>query len=118
MTKVEEALDEINNRIAVFAPQHEGLRDYSLLNLAAPTRQEVQALIAVYDRRFGHLLRTKESLEQLMADGHPDLAVREVEFPILTELKENAATIEAALKMFVSGAATGMNLSSGEANQK
>lgn len=100
MSAVDTAIVEIQAALASLAPRHEGLRDFARLNLQAQTSADVQAAIAVYDRRVSLLNQSLATLQQLVADGHPTLEVREVDAAVLKDLQESAATIEAALGQF------------------
>jgi oligoribonuclease NrnB/cAMP/cGMP phosphodiesterase (DHH superfamily) len=113
MTAVDSALTEINERLATFAPQHEGLRDFQSLNLKDTTRVEIEASLALYDRRKDVLEKAKLALEQLNADGHPELAVREISADAFADLQDNTRTIEAAMARFASNAATSLVLNEG-----
>lgn len=113
MTAVEMAIKEITDLLAVFAPQHEGLRDYDRLNLHDDTHIEVRKSIAAYDRREAYLNAAIAALTGLMADGHPDIPVRTIDISELQDLQANAATIEAALLRFASNAAVDMAISGG-----
>jgi len=117
-TAVEQALQEIVTKMAIVAPQHEGLRDYSRLNISPETRTEVTAAITVYDRRVTVMLAAKNALTALLADGYPDLDIREVSAAVLADLKENAATIEAALAQFGSNQAAAIVSTAGPAEPK
>lgn len=99
-TKVEEAIAEIEERQATFAPEHEGLRDYAALNLHDESRTPVNESVLAYDHRRDLLNVAKAALEALMADGHPDIPAKEVTKAVFEDLQTNAATIEAALKKF------------------
>lgn len=110
-TAVEQALVEITGRVAEFAPQHEGLRDFQRLNLKEETQVEIATFIALYDQRLAVLLAAKAALEALMGDGHPELPVREISPEALADLKENASTIESALLRFGSNKAVSMQFS-------
>jgi hypothetical protein len=117
-TAVDQALDEIDARLAVLEPQYEGLQDFARLNLHPDTRREIEQSIEQYDRRLAVLRVAKEALERLRADGHPDLDVREIVDSAFRDLQDNAATIQAALAQFSSGQAAGLRLSSGPAERK
>lgn len=118
MTKVEEAIVEIDGLLALFAPQHEGLRDFALLNLTSKTQEWVRQSIIHYDRRVAALNIAKTALIALMADGHPDLPIAEVDAQSYADLQANAATIEAALARFASNAATALALNGGVVEPK
>jgi len=113
MSKVDEAISEITSALTDIAPKHEGLRDFSRLNLHPDTMQAVQAAIGQYDRRVALLQDAKEKLVNLRNDGYPELDIPEVTEAVLTDLKENEATIEAALKQFHPETASTLGLSSG-----
>jgi hypothetical protein len=117
-TAVGAALAEIESRLLVMQPQHEGLRDFARLNLHEGTLREINASIAQYDRRIGLMMAAKAALEALRDDGHPDLDVREIPEAAFHDLQTNATTIAAALSQFASGAAMSMRLSPGQAEHK
>lgn len=113
MTAVESAIAEINDRLTVFAPQHEGLRDFALLNLGDAAKREVLAEIVLYDRRVSLLIAAKSALSDLMADGHPDLPVREISPDAMADLQNNVSTIEAAAAKFAAIVASNLSLVGG-----
>jgi hypothetical protein len=117
-TVVPAALTEIQTRLAEIPPQHEGLRDFARLNLKAETLTEVRTSIDQYDRRVRLLTTAQTALEQLVADGYPDLLPRKVSDLVLQDLQDNEATIAAALKQFTSNAPTTLNLSAGATEAK
>jgi hypothetical protein len=100
MSAVDTAITEIQAAVADLAPRHEGLRDFARLNLQPQTIADVQAAVAVYDRRVGLMNEALAVLQRLVADGYPRLDSREVDAAVLKELQDNAATIEAALSQF------------------
>lgn len=117
-TAVDRAIVEIQEKLATFGPQLEGLRDYARLNLKAETQEEVGRSIAIYERRTSLLNTAQGALKSLVDDGHPDLPVREVQQLVFEDLKANAATIEAALAQFASNEATSMTLGAEPAEPK
>jgi hypothetical protein len=117
-TAVEQAIAEIDERLATFAPQHEGLRDYASLNIQPHSQEVVHAMIVKYDQRKALLDTAKTALQALMDDGHPEIPVQEVEAAVLEDLAQNASTIEAALKRFSSNAATALTLGVGQVEPK
>jgi hypothetical protein len=118
VTAAEQTIVEIDERLSVFVPQYEGMLDYDRLNIKPETKAVVAISIADYEQRMGLLRAAREALAALMADGHPNIDVREVEAAVLADLKENAATIEAALKQFSSNAAASLAMSSEEPVKK
>jgi hypothetical protein len=117
-TAVEAAIAEIDERLATFAPQHEGLRDYASLNIQPHTQEVVHTMIVKYDQRKALLDTAKAALQELMDDGHPDISTQEVESAVFDDINANALTIEAARKLFSSGAATALSLGSGKVEPK
>ena len=117
-TVVPAALTEIRAKLAEIPPQHEGLRDFARLNLKPETRQEVGVSLDQYDRRVRALTAAQTALEQLVADGYPDLLPRKVSDLVLQDLQDNEATIAAALKQFISNAPTTLNLAAGAVETK
>lgn len=117
-TKVDAARVEIIGLMDAFAPELEGLQDYARLNLKPDTMEEVQALIALYQRRMYVLQTAKDALEGLISDGHPGMPVRQVSEDELDDLQNNLDTITAARARFVSDPAVSMALSAGATEQK
>lgn len=118
MTAVDSALTEINERLATFAPQHEGLRDFALLNLQEATKLEIDSSLKLYDRRKDLLDKAKAALDALKADGHPEIPVREISEAAFADLQGNTSTIEAAMARFASNAAASISLVSGTVEPK
>jgi hypothetical protein len=82
------------------APAHEGLRDYAMLDITAETKAQVDAAVAIYDRRLSLLTTANERLESLLADGYPTLEIPPVDASVFADLTSNQATITAALAQF------------------
>ena len=118
MSKVEEAIVEIDLALLAMASVHEGLRDYSRLNLGPEALVVVQAELDRYDARFTLLGTTKTALEALVADGYPALVIPAVTETVLNDLRANASTIEAALTQFTTNAAGNLGLSGSEPELK
>ena len=118
MTAVESAIAEIHERLATFAPRHQGLVDYYRLQLNPDTSADDALFIAIYDRRIDLLNRALTACQALMADGHPDLPLYQVSPSELADLKAHAAAIEAALTQFESNAATSMAFTAGPIEPK
>jgi len=93
------------------APAHEGLNDYSALDIKPETKAQVDAAIALYDTRKTKLEAAREGLVSLVGNGYPVLEIPDVSASVLADLQENAATIEAALAKFSSNAPTSLGLS-------
>lgn len=117
-TVVPAGLAEIREKLAEIPPQHEGLRDFARLNLKPETLAEVRVSLEQYDRRVRVLTAAQTALEQLVADGYPDLLPRKVSDLVLQDLQENEATIAAALKQFTSNDPATLNLSAGPPEAK
>ena len=102
-TSVDAALAEIAASLATLSPQLEGLRDFDRLNLGADARQEIGVSMAAYARREQLLKTAQGVLQQLLADGHPGMSVRDIGAIAYADLVENAGTIAAALAQFSGG---------------
>ncbi len=118
MSAVDAALAEIDAQLAYIAPIHEGLRDYSRLNLNPDTLVEVNGAIALYDHRVALLTTAKTALEALNGDGYPDLTIPDVSLSVKADLDANQATITAAQAQFHTNAASGLGLAGGEPEPK
>lgn len=118
MSKVDDAVVEIDAALADMAPKLEGLEDYRRLNLKDATQAQVQAAIDQYSRRKALLEQSRATLAALQGDGYPDLTIPDVSISVLEDLQENADTIEAALKQFKTNAASGLGLGAGQPQQK
>lgn len=113
MTATQQAIDEQKAQLAVIAEEHEGFRDYvSLDDLSEDTKAFVQQAINDYDRRVQRLNAAIAANQELLNDGFPDLAVREIPQAALAELQGNFDSIQAALGKFTSGEAATLGLSS------
>lgn len=100
MSKVDEAIVEIDKAMADMAPIHEGLRDYYLLDIHPDTKIAVSAAIDLYDRRLALLAGSRSALTSLVSDGYPVLVIPPVVGQIYADLLENKSTIDAALAKF------------------
>lgn len=118
MSKVADAVKEIEAQLVELAPEHEGLRDFARLNLEAESAAAVAAQIIVYDRRVGLLTSTLAWLKALAEDGHPAIAAAEIPHSALLDLSRNAETLRAALDTFSSARAVGLGLGTKPAEQK
>lgn len=118
MSAVDTAISEITTTLTTLAPQHEGLRDYARLNIEEATRREVTDALEDYDRRKQLLESAKAANQALVADGHPDLPLREISASALADLQNQLDTITAARGLFASNAATTLGLTAGTAEPK
>lgn len=112
-TAVDAALAEVNAALASLAPPREGLKDFDRLNIHPDTQAIVRESIVLFDQRWDLLQQLKGSLEAILNDGYPTLAVRQIPASAFEDLKDNAATIEAAFATFSEATATALGLSSG-----
>lgn len=115
---VAQALEEVMASLAAIAPEREGLRDYDSVNLIEAAHREVQQAASDYDRRLTFLNEAKRVLEQLLADGHPLVARREVSDEVIRDLDINLATITAARGIFTSGGAVALTFTEGAVEPK
>lgn len=117
-TSVDAALIEIAETLAILEPELEGLRDYQRLNLHDDTRAVIVVAVADYERRQSLLLKSQRILTDLIADGHPNLDVREVAQAVYADLAENKATIDAALAQFAPNMAADLRLTAAAVEPK
>lgn len=118
MTACESAIAEIDAALARHASPHRGLREYAKIVKDNHSLEDVNAEIAIYDRRVNALVNAKNMLLALMADGYPDLPVRSVDQGVMTELLNDASDLEAAKALFASNAAREMTLTGGKVAAK
>lgn len=118
MTAVEQAREEIVAALAEMAPVHEGLRDYSSLNLSQGAHDEVAQMLVAYDRRYGLLVAAQGALDTLIAEGYPSLPAREIDQAEYADLQANLATIQAALEQFVAVKAQALGMQAGAPEAK
>ena len=118
MSAVDAAITEIDQKLAEYAPQHEGLRDFAALNLHEPTKPIVAESIAAYDQRKALLDAARTALAALRTDGHPTLNVREIPQSAFDDLFQNAGTIQAALSRFAPERAVSFGLTVGDPESK
>lgn len=100
MSKVDEAIVEIDAALAAMAPIHEGLRDYYVLDIHPDTKVNVSSAIDLYDKRKAKLDSARATLTALVDDGYPTLDIPPVVADVYADLLENKATIDAALAQF------------------
>lgn len=117
-TAVEAAIAEIDERLATFGPQYAGLKGFARLPMREDTLQDVNASIFQYEKRIQALNNAKVACAALMADGHPDLTIREISASEFADLKANADMIEAALARFDSNAPTSFAFTAGAIEPK
>jgi hypothetical protein len=118
VSAVTDALAEIAAAVAALATPHEGLRDWTRINLQAPAAAEIRAALAQFDKRAAALAAAKAALEALVADGYPALEPRPVDAAVLGDLRDNAATIAAAFALFTPVTAAVLNLTAGPPEPK
>lgn len=112
-TAIESLATEVDEAALPVAATLEGLEDYLSLDLRPDTRAEVSALLAEYQRRrdllaaLTHALATtRAAIGALLADGHPQLATREVALDVLSDLDANLVSLSAAHGSFSARALT------------
>ena len=97
------ALETFRNELVAehtrLVPVIEGLQDYNRLNLSQAVAP-VQQAIADYSRRQSLIEATIAALNNLAADGYPDLPVRNLPPEAYAELRENLHTINLAIAQF------------------
>lgn len=118
MSKVDEALVEIQAQIDALEPQLEGLNDLDALDLGNEASNEISTAIQDYTRRQIRLNTAKVALESLVADGYPDMEVRQISADALADIQANVDTILAARAQFTSEAASSLAMSAGPARPK
>lgn len=109
MSKVDEAIAEIDAALAVMAPRIEGFEDYLRLNILDPTRPFVVKAHEDYLDRQSKLLAARATLVTVVDDGHPALPPYEVPAGALADLLANRDTILEALTQFVPETAQTLN---------
>lgn len=118
MSKVDDALTEVEAELAIFGPKFEGLMDDERVNILAPTRQEVIGVRARVERRISLLIHLQEASKALIADGHPQFEIEDADDSVLADLDNQIATMQAARTLFQSNRATAVTLTAGEPEQK
>lgn len=113
-TATEAARDEQAQALADMALEHEGMRDLAKLVTNETARREVEDAISDYDRRKGLLEAAKAANEALLADGHPNLDVREILDAAYKDIKTQQESVAAALAKFSSDAAQSLNPTIGQ----
>lgn len=112
-TAVETAITEITTHQGVVGPQYAGFVNLARLSLNADAQREDSFSIEQYKRRIELMRNAKIALEALVADGYPDLDVREIPDGAYEDILEQAKGINAALAQFSSGRATGITVTAG-----
>lgn len=113
MTKVEDAIAEIDHLLVVFAPPQRGLNEYARFALSNHALEEINKSIATYDRRMNLLRAAKAALSALLNDGHPLLPLHLINPDLFQELVNDASDLEAAKAIFGSNAAADITLTGG-----
>lgn len=117
-TKVEEAIAEIQAALDEALPIQEGLADYLRVNLLAPAKSEVTAFKSQVDRRVRLLTAARDACIALMGDNYPEFPTRNVEADVMADLRDQQATISAALAKFAPAGATDLGLAVGQPELK
>lgn len=91
---------EIDAALAVLAPIIEGLQDYARLNIKPETMTAVTEALKLYQDRQKVLTIAQKALAGLEDNGYPDLPAQEVSALVYDDLRDQEATIEAALAKF------------------
>lgn len=117
-TKVEEAIAEIQAALDEALPIQEGLADYLRVNLKDQAKAEVTTAKRVIDQRVMKLRAALNACTDLLADGYPEIQTRTVEADVLADLRDQQATISAALAKFAPAVATDLGLAVGQPEPK
>lgn len=115
---VEDTLAEIRAALADMAAAHEGLRDYSRLNIVPETQARVTEAVSRYDRRTTLLKKADAALSDLANDGYPALESFKVDASVIADLRENAQTIQAALQRFEDVTVVSLDMQAGAPQAK
>lgn len=99
-SKVEEATYEIQERLTAFAPQYEGLLDLGRLNMDGQAAEEVRVATAAFAQRIKLMNAALAANQALLADGHPNLELKESQPKAYDIIAENAMTVAAAFGLF------------------
>jgi hypothetical protein len=85
----------------------EGFRDYISLNISRDSKAELEGLRSRYTTRLNKservlktLAEAKAAIEELIADGHPELPEAIVSSKVIEEMDSNRDTMEAARRRF------------------
>lgn len=97
MSKVAEAVIEIDAALVTFAPDIEGAEDFQRLNITGDAQQSINVLHDADIRRRGLLQAAKIACELLIADGHPTIIKQSVAPAILDSLEEQIRTLQSFL---------------------
>ena len=110
---------EIAQALADQKPIHEGLRDFSRLNIKDPTATIVTQTITAYDTRQMRMENALNALDALLADGYPEVPVQEIGGEEYADLAEQVSTVTAALTTFSAAEpAAALSLSAAPAEHK
>ena len=111
MSKVDEAIIEIEQALATLAPEEEGLDDFDSLDITPETEAIVKAAKLDYAQRRQLLTTAWTALNALQVDGHPVLNIDPVSLSVKADLDAQMATLNAALAKFTTTAATTLGMS-------
>jgi hypothetical protein len=118
--------DEIAKACAVLEPQIRGLDDLYLVSVSAETRAEIKTANDDRKRRYGFLTQVDASLvglqrsvDNLIADGYPDMPKEGVNAAVYEELQGQKADEAAAHDQFqLEAAADKVTITLGEPGPK
>lgn len=95
-------------------PQLEGLERLARLDLKPQTMEEVQLSISQFRRRMDLMDAALLALDNLEADGYPEVDIREILGIAFDDLQDVNADIDAAIALFKDGQATQLALTAGD----
>lgn len=117
-TAVDAAIIELQAALDAALPIQEGLADYLRVNLLQPAKAEVTSFKAQIDRRVQKIQAALGACQALVSDGYPDVPTRAVEADVLADLRDQQATISAALAKFAPVQASSLGLAAGAPEPK
>lgn len=118
MSKVDEAIVEIQEALGALELPLEGLQDFERLNLGTDALGSVRQARIQHTRRQTKLVNTMAALNSLVDDGYPELRIPDVSLSVHQDLKAQQESIEAALSKFKTDAASSLDLSGQLAQEK
>jgi hypothetical protein len=118
MSKVDEAIVEIEKALDDLELPLEGLRDFERLNLDTETMTRVREARVQYTTRQNKLNQALNFLNELVNDGYPTLDIPEVSLSVQKDLEAQQASIAAALAKFKTDAAVNLGLTGSQPESK